>query len=306
MKILLKSFFIFGMTFLLVSCSDNINKENKLTEKTEEITSENSNENSVVSGTFGSDGAFTNNNIDIEVSENPEAVNELIYEEIYNDFIFHSIDIAKNKIIFDKNKLLEQFIQNNVKIGKFYLQKNIANYLYSYYSNSSEGKAEKEYILFDKSIFTSKESLSLFEKENPGYSKNNNLNNEYLENVFLFELNKNTTDDLPSYSSEVDQLIKNLYTRKINETIFDNELSNTVNLFFIFEFVNKDKEKTVCTLILPNKISLYAMDIDYSSSYKDYYKNSPDTKVKANLPDLSSIVGKIQAFTSFYTSCISL
>jgi len=291
---------------MLVSCSDNVNEENKLSEKTEAITTENSNENSVVSGTFGSDGAFTNNNIDIEVSEKPEVVNELIYEEIYNDFIFHSIDIAKNKIIFDKNKLLEQFIQNNKKIGKFYLQKNIANYLYSYYSNSSEGKAEKEYILFDKNIFTSKETLSLFEKENPGYSKDNNLNNAYLENVFLFELNKNTTDDLPNYSSEVDQLINNLYTRKINETIFDNELSNTINLFFIFEFVNNNKEKTVCTLILPNKISLYAMDIDYSSSYKDYYKNSPDTQVKANLPDLSSIVGKIQAFTSFYTSCISL
>lgn len=315
MKSIKKGFFIIIITITLASCSDNVNQENKLsetnkvnsTEKNDVNSIDNIDDNSIVSGTFGSDGAFTSSIVNLEVSEEPELPNDQIYEEIYNDFLFHYIEpIGKNNLL-DNNNLLEQFInKDGNKLGKFFLQKNIANYLYSYYSNSMEGKTEKDYILFNKNTFTSKEMVSIFEKEYPQYSKNNNLNNDYLENVFLLELNKNTIDDLPKYSNEVDELIKNLFIRKNNNTFFDNESLNTVNLFFIFEFIKNNKEKTVCTLILPNKISLYAMDVDYGSTYIDFYKNSSDIDVKLNLPDLSSIVGKIQAFTSFYTSCISL
>jgi hypothetical protein len=315
MKLFFKYLSIFVILVTITSCSNKENEENVTSDTTKEILTESnvnkdiitdSNEDKqIVSGTFGSDGAFTSETIKIEVSENApeEEVNGQTYDKIFEEFIFHITDPTEYTGLSDKTKLLEQFIdKNNNKFGKFYIQKTLANYIFYYYSTMPEGLAGKEYILFDEKSFTSKVTISQFELDKPEFSKNNNFNNFFIENIYLLELEKNAINKLPNFSSKVDALLQKIFTRDSEARLFD---TNSVNLFFIFELLNSKNEKQICTLVLPSKISLYTMDADYGSSYDNFYKNSTDTIIKANLPNLSSVVGKIQAFTSFYTTCIS-
>jgi len=313
MKLFFKYLSILVILGTITSCSNKENEENVISDKTKEILTESnvdkdiitdSNEDKpIVSGTFGSEEVFTSDIIDIEVSENSPDLNGQTYDEIFEDFVFHITDPTEDTIFYDKTKLLEQFIdKNNREFGKFYIQKTLANYIFYYYSTMPEGLAGKQYILFDEKTFTSKVTISQFEKEKPEFSKNNNFNNLFIDKIYLFELDKIAIKDLPNYSSEVDTLLQKIFTRDSKAIVFNN--TNSVNSYFIFELLNSSNKKQICTLILPNKISLYTMDTDYGSSYDDFYKKSDD-KTKANLPNLASVVGKIQAFTSFYTTCIS-
>jgi hypothetical protein len=304
-----KLIFIPIILLILSSCSNNDDVKNINTKPADVSPTPTAEEQSLsgISGSFGSDNTlFNDNNTTLEAETPLEISNENIYSDILTDFSYNATDITDG--IFPNNKinLLEEFVDNDgKKIGKFFIQKVIASFYYYFYKNSAEGLVDRDVIIFDKDTTSSNSFLQNFLKANPIYSKSNSLNNETIDKVYSLYLNIENKDNLPKYNSEdVNQIILNIFERSLNRKNFN--LSGDIKtIFYIFELSNA-ANKTVCTVLLPEILPIYSIDINYGSQYTEYYNSNKSDLVLANLPNLSTPIGKIQAFTSLYTECISL